>query len=447
MLTFGKDISEELKYYLTDTQDVDNRVVSNIDNRVVSNIDNRVVSNILTDIISKLLNSSQGHIINNKMCVPYHYSYLTKNTDDIKSYPSFSQALNIYLKPSLPKPVTKLTTNNKKETNLDTLTKKTNTIKYSNAKLLDGLTKKIKRLDKQINLVLENRDTIEQGLTTYQGNLSKTRGSDHQVDIAVGDNIVILCASKSYYENITDLYSKLKKLKDRVTKVTDGLQRALENVSKNDPVNKSGTKPNAIPKIELVNNKWYQEYYWFITKNGFLVICGKNSTQNETIVKRMMETHDIYLHSEVPGSGSAILKNPDKRDISIVDYEQAGAFVICHSNAWKANVSDRAYWVTPDQVSKTTNTGEYITKGSFIIRGHRNFLSIPDLVLGIVIKDGQLMIAPYSCVNQYDKRLKCIPGKQKRNQLLQKILTHFNIIGSEKSNIDLQVPHYLKNIG
>ena len=37
--------------------------------------------------------------------------------------------------------------------------------------------------------------------------------------------------------------------------------------------------------------------------------------------------------------------------------------------------------------------------------------------------------------------------QQKRNQLLQKILTHFNIIGSEKSNIDLQVPHYLKNIG
>jgi hypothetical protein len=186
------------------------------------------------------------------MCVPYHYSYLTKNTDDVKSYPSFSQALNVYLKSSVPDPVTKLTTNNKKEIKLDTLTKKTNTIKYSNAKLLDGLTKKIKRLDKQINLVLENRDTIEQGLTTYQGNLSKTRGSDHQVDIAVGDNIVILCASKSYYENITDLYSKLKKLKDRVTKVTDGLQRALENVSKNDPVNKSGTKPNAIPKIELV---------------------------------------------------------------------------------------------------------------------------------------------------------------------------------------------------
>lgn len=41
-----------------------------------------------------------------------------------------------------------------------------------------------------------------------------------------------------------------------------------------------------------------------------------------------------------------------------------------------------AYWVTGDQVSKTAPTGEYLTTGSFMVRGKKNFLPPAHLILG-----------------------------------------------------------------
>ena len=42
---------------------------------------------------------------------------------------------------------------------------------------------------------------------------------------------------------------------------------------------------------------------------------------------------------------------------------------ICHSAAWDAKVVTSAWWVFRDQVSKTAPSGEYLTTGSFLIRG------------------------------------------------------------------------------
>ena len=41
-----------------------------------------------------------------------------------------------------------------------------------------------------------------------------------------------------------------------------------------------------------------------------------------------------------------------------------------------------AYWVRPDQVSKTAPSGEYLTVGSFMIRGKKNFLPPSTLIMG-----------------------------------------------------------------
>ena len=48
---------------------------------------------------------------------------------------------------------------------------------------------------------------------------------------------------------------------------------------------------------------------------------------------------------------------------------EAGTMAICHSAAWDAKVVTSAWWVNHDQVSKTAPSGEYLTTGSFMIRG------------------------------------------------------------------------------
>lgn len=53
------------------------------------------------------------------------------------------------------------------------------------------------------------------------------------------------------------------------------------------------------------------------------------------------------------------------------------------SVAWEAKVVTNAYWVLGEQVTKTAPTGEYLTTGSFMIRGKKNFLPPSHLVLGL----------------------------------------------------------------
>lgn len=51
--------------------------------------------------------------------------------------------------------------------------------------------------------------------------------------------------------------------------------------------------------------------------------------------------------------------------------------------AWEAKVVTNAYWVWSDQVSKTAPTGEYLSTGSFMVRGKKNFLPLSHLILGL----------------------------------------------------------------
>ena len=64
---------------------------------------------------------------------------------------------------------------------------------------------------------------------------------------------------------------------------------------------------------------------------------------------------------------------------------QAGANTVCRSAAWNAKVVTSAWWVYNHQVSKTAPTGEYLTTGSFMIRGKKNFLPPVQLVMGLAL--------------------------------------------------------------
>jgi predicted ribosome quality control (RQC) complex YloA/Tae2 family protein len=58
---------------------------------------------------------------------------------------------------------------------------------------------------------------------------------------------------------------------------------------------------------------------------------------------------------------------------------------ICYSVAWEAKIIANAYWVYNHQVSKQAPTGEYLSTGSFMIRGKKNFLPQSQLVFGFAL--------------------------------------------------------------
>ncbi|RHN73006.1 putative transcription factor interactor and regulator CCHC(Zn) family [Medicago truncatula] len=128
---------------------------------------------------------------------------------------------------------------------------------------------------------------------------------------------------------------------------------------------------------------WFEKFNWFISSENYLVISGRDAQQNEMIVKRYMSKGDLYVHAELHGASSTVIKNhKPMQPVPPLTLNQAGCFTVCHSQAWDSKIVTSAWWVYPHQVSKTAPTGEYLTVGSFMIRGKKNYLPPHPLIMG-----------------------------------------------------------------
>ncbi|NXT75775.1 NEMF factor, partial [Zapornia atra] len=126
----------------------------------------------------------------------------------------------------------------------------------------------------------------------------------------------------------------------------------------------------------------FEKFLWFISSENYLVIAGRDQQQNELIVKRYLRPGDIYVHADLHGATSCVIKNPSGEPIPPRTLTEAGTMALCYSAAWDARVVTSAWWVSHNQVSKTAPTGEYLTTGSFMIRGKKNFLPPSYLMMG-----------------------------------------------------------------
>ncbi|XP_050372336.1 uncharacterized protein LOC126790221 [Argentina anserina] len=128
---------------------------------------------------------------------------------------------------------------------------------------------------------------------------------------------------------------------------------------------------------------WFEKFNWFISSENYLVISGRDAQQNEMIVKRYMSKGDLYVHADLHGASSTVIKNHrPEQPVPPLTLNQAGCYTVCQSAAWDSKMVTSAWWVYPHQVSKTAPTGEYLTVGSFMIRGKKNFLPPHPLIMG-----------------------------------------------------------------
>ena len=98
-----------------------------------------------------------------------------------------------------------------------------------------------------------------------------------------------------------------------------------------------------------------------------------------------MDKGDLFMHSELHGAAVWILKHPSGNAVSQLSLNEAATFELCFSKCWEHKVLSSVYWVYAHQVSKTPPTGMFISTGSFIIRGKRNFINPPKLELGFTL--------------------------------------------------------------
>lgn len=245
--------------------------------------------------------------------------------------------------------------------------------------------------------------------------------------LKIEDTSIIIDPKLSIPENAESYYEKAKKAK----KKTKGAIIAIENTKKQLEEIKSkkelAMENISIPKKrEKKNLKWYEKLRWFITSDNTLVIAGRDAGTNEAVVKKHLDNKDIYLHADIHGASSTVVKLEGK-SLNDTILKESGEFAASFSSAWSKGFSTQdVFWVYPDQVSKTPEAGEHLNKGSFVIRGNRNFIRSArvKIAIGIVDYEGKrIMAGPVEALEAHCENYVVLkPGYTKKEAIAKKIL-------------------------
>ncbi|XP_056666940.1 ribosome quality control complex subunit NEMF isoform X2 [Monodelphis domestica] len=187
--------------------------------------------------------------------------------------------------------------------------------------------------------------------------------------------------SLSAYANAKKYYDHKRHAARKTQKTVEAAEKAFKSAEKKTKQTlKEVQMVTTIQKARKVY--WFEKFLWFISSENYLIIGGRDQQQNEMIVKRYLTPGDVYVHADLHGATSCVIKNPTGEPIPPRTLTEAGTMALCYSAAWDARVITSAWWVYHHQVSKTAPTGEYLTTGSFMIRGKKNFLPPSYLMMG-----------------------------------------------------------------
>lgn len=234
------------------------------------------------------------------------------------------------------------------------------------------------------------------------------------------------------------------------------LEKSLEEIISKKQLIEKKTELGIRPRL------WYERFHWMITSEGFLVIAGRDADQNEVIVKKYMKPHDIFLHADIHGAPATIIKTQNKLP-SPKSIEEAAVLAACYSKAWKEGLGVvDVFWVHGRQVSKTPPSGEYLTKGAFMIYGKKNYVKTK-LVLAIGIEEKcdpiyglyqRIVVGPEELVaNRSIVYAVIIPGDAGIGETSEKLIHFFrrklekHIIGITKNELMYRLPGPSRIIG
>ncbi|XP_067310891.1 ribosome quality control complex subunit NEMF-like isoform X2 [Pseudorasbora parva] len=185
----------------------------------------------------------------------------------------------------------------------------------------------------------------------------------------------------SAYANAKKYYDSKRTAARKEQKTVEAAQKAFKSAEKKTKQTlKEVQTVTSIQKARKVY--WFEKFLWFVSSENYLIIAGRDQQQNEMIVKRYLRAGDVYVHADLHGATSCVIKNPSGDPVPPRTLTEAGTMAVCYSAAWDAKVVTSAWWVHHHQVSKTAPTGEYLTTGSFMIRGKKNFLPPSYLIMG-----------------------------------------------------------------
>lgn len=221
---------------------------------------------------------------------------------------------------------------------------------------------------------------------------------------------VTLDFTVSINENAAFYYEQAKKMDKKIKGAEKALKRTVKRKAK---------KPKPEKVKVLRKREWYEKFHWCFSSDRFLIVGGRDARTNEVLVKRYMESDDVYVHADVQGAPSVVVKKgrtaPEKT------ITEAAVFAATFSSAWNHFGSVECYWVYPEQVTKSPPSGEYLTTGAFFIRGSKKFVKV-QLEVGLGVYEDKVMAGPESAVAHHVEKYVVVGfGDEKKERLAKQI--------------------------
>lgn len=229
---------------------------------------------------------------------------------------------------------------------------------------------------------------------------------------------LVLDVSQSAQQNAQRLFEEAKRLKEKAKGTEAGILLVEKKIRELE-----SKSQKAMPKAPEKRRakEWFEKFRWCYTRNGLLVIGGKDAHSNEAVVKHHLDSTDWYFHADVFGAPHCVLKTDGKKPTKD-DFEDAAAFAGVFSSVWKKGLlSVKVFKVSPEQVSKKAPAGESIGKGAFMIYGTREWFD-PDLRLGWgvqEVKNGfRIFCGPLRCVKAHAQHImEIVPGTHSKTDV------------------------------
>lgn len=263
--------------------------------------------------------------------------------------------------------------------------------------------------------------------------LKKIKEKEKTVIVKLDNVMVSLDFLKTGSENASAMYKQAKKSESKIPGAQKKIDELTERIKKLEEGYEELVQREKV-MIEKRKKEWFEKFHWFKSSDGHLVIAGKDQRTNLELVKRYLEQDDLFLHAEIHGAAVVIIKGAGK-SIPQSTIDEAAVFSVCYSRAWKDRVSTNdTFWVTPDQVTFSAPSGEYLAKGSFIIKGSKNIIKNVPLELAVypvvLEKNAYVECGPYSALasrKEIDKSkiIKVVPGDTIKSKMSKKIVGKF----------------------
>jgi predicted ribosome quality control (RQC) complex YloA/Tae2 family protein len=279
-------------------------------------------------------------------------------------------------------------------------------------------------------------------------------GSEGTVTVALDDHDVTVAVEDGVEKNADRLYREAKRIEEKKAGAQEAIeetraelaavQRRREQWEAGGPDEEDEQDEEA--EVDWLtresvpvrsSEEWYEQFRWFHTSDDFLVIGGRDADGNEAIVEKYMDRGDRFFHTQAHGGPATVLKATgpsESYDESIEiperSVEEAAQFAVSYSSVWKdGRYAADVYEVAPDQVTKTPESGEYLEKGGFAVRGDRTYHRNTEVgvAVGIACEPETRVLGgpPAPVAKQAETTIEVEPGRYAQNDIAKRLYREF----------------------